>query len=218
LKSIFETQARIEGTTLEIRTLKDFILREHAYTSDLIKMMPKKVTEEPLPKYLRGDCTRLTQVLINLVKNALKFSRGGSVQVFSAYEKATNQLNVVVFDSGKGIKAAEMKNLLTRFSELDRNENLNSDRMGLGLVISKRLVEVNGGKIEIESKGENMGTTVRFGMNMQLLSASEYGDTEDIGINQFENDNNKVNSSSILPPRTNLAVPTISSFKSSQIV
>ena len=67
MKSIFEMQARLEGTTLEIRTLKDHILRETSYTANVIRLMPKKTTEEKLPKYLIGDRTRLTQVLINLV-------------------------------------------------------------------------------------------------------------------------------------------------------
>ena len=63
--------------------------------------------EKDIPCMLRGDKTRLQQVLINLVKNALKFTHGGYIKVKAAYNHTSQQLVVKVVDNGKGIKEDE---------------------------------------------------------------------------------------------------------------
>ena len=106
--------------------------------------------------------------------------------MFSAFDKETNNLSVVVFDTGKGVKADEIKTLFTRFGKLERTANLNLNGIGLGLVISKRLVEANGGTIQIQSEGENMGSSFRFNMKMRLpLPSEEIGDVQNCGFEQL---------------------------------
>jgi hypothetical protein len=121
---------------------------------------------------------------------------------------------VVVFDTGKGIKADEIKTLFTRFGKLERTANLNSDGIGLGLVISKRLVEANGGSIEIQSEGENMGSTFRFHMKMRLpLPSDEIREVQNCGFEQFANHPSRSDSVSMSLNNQLMHVASVSTFK-----
>ena len=73
-----------------------------------------------LPDVLYGDSIRLKQVLINLIKNALKFTRRGSIKVFTAYDKVKQELQVHVVDTGRGITETEMAKLFSMFGKLKR--------------------------------------------------------------------------------------------------
>ena len=89
----------------------------------------------PLP-FLIGDEKRLRQVLINLVKNALKFTRQqGSVIVIPYYDPYTEMLTVDVRDTGVGIAEEDLPQLFTRFGKLHRTATMNSEGIGLGLTI-----------------------------------------------------------------------------------
>ena len=112
----------------------------------------------PLAK-LEGDPARLSQVLDNLVSNALKFTpAGGRVEVRLAEQAGAAVLEVV--DTGIGIPADEQQRLFERFFRSSRATETAIPGSGLGLTITKAIVERHGGRIEIESV-ENEGTTVR---------------------------------------------------------
>jgi signal transduction histidine kinase len=97
----------------------------------------------------RGDERRLTQVLLNLVGNAIKFTDAGEV-VISA--KASNgAFNVSVRDTGPGISAADQAKLFQEFQQADNSLTRKKGGTGLGLAISKRIIEMHGGKIWLES-------------------------------------------------------------------
>ena len=74
----------------------------------------------PLPDLLLGDQIRLKQILINLVKNALKFTLKGFVKIIAAYDEDMETLEIHVIDNGKGIKAEEMSSLFKKFGKLRR--------------------------------------------------------------------------------------------------
>lgn len=113
---------------------------------------------DELPK-LQGDRTRLVQVLDNLVSNALKFTpRGGRVEVRLA--AADGVAAVEVEDTGLGIPAAEQQQLFERFFRSSSATKHAIPGSGLGLTITKAIVEHHGGRIELEST-ENIGTVVR---------------------------------------------------------
>mmetsp|Transcript_38014 Transcript_38014/g.49928 ORF Transcript_38014/g.49928 Transcript_38014/m.49928 type:complete len:92 (+) Transcript_38014:61-336(+) len=76
--------------------------------------------EALLPQQLEGDSVRLQQVMINLTKNALKFTLQGSICIYLAYEHSTELLHALVSDTGKGILAEEIGSLFTRFGKLRR--------------------------------------------------------------------------------------------------
>ena len=93
----------------------------------------------PLPR-LVGDKKRFRQVLINLVKNAVKFTnRGDTISVIAAYEPRTEMLTVDVTDTGFGITAEDYPKLFTRFGKLQRTAKMNSEGIGLGLTIVKHI-------------------------------------------------------------------------------
>lgn len=74
-------------------------------------------------------------MLINLIKNALKFTRGGSVRVFAAFDGHDDQLKVHVVDTGAGIRQDELQLLFSRFGKMERTASQNEEGIGLGLVI-----------------------------------------------------------------------------------
>ncbi len=113
--------------------------------------------DDPCP--LRGDPTRLGQVLDNLVSNALKFTPdGGTIRVRVVPDGAGAVIEVE--DSGLGIPAAELDRLFERFFRTSTVTHLAIQGTGLGLPITKAIVEAHGGTIEVESE-EGVGTTFR---------------------------------------------------------
>ena len=82
---------------------------------------------------LFGDERRLKQVLINLVRNAIKFTSHGSIKLEVLYEDG--QLHAKVIDTGVGIEAEEIQLLFNRFGKLQRTATMNSEGLGLGLTI-----------------------------------------------------------------------------------
>ena len=95
-----------------------------------------------LPDLVNGDERRLKQVLINLVKNAIKFTRFGDKILIKANFNYTNEfLTVHVEDTGVGIAQEDISKLFTRFGKLHRTAVMNHEGMGLGLTIVKQIVE-----------------------------------------------------------------------------
>lgn len=92
-------------------------------------------------------------MLINLTRNALKFTKDGFVTILVGYFSNSNQLVVQVIDSGIGIEQEEIPLLCQKFGKLKRTAEMNSEGIGLGLMISKSLVEANGGTLDISSEG-----------------------------------------------------------------
>jgi signal transduction histidine kinase/putative methionine-R-sulfoxide reductase with GAF domain len=106
-----------------------------------------------------GDGRRLTQVLINLVGNAIKFTDAGEVVIKA---KAMDGLfNISVCDTGPGISAADQAKLFQEFQQADNAITRKKGGTGLGLAISKRIVEMHGGKIWLESQ-VGQGSTFTF--------------------------------------------------------
>lgn len=94
-----------------------------------------------------GDERRLKQVLINLVKNSLKFTTAGAIRIQASYNPIEEELIIHVVDSGVGIENEDKEKLFTRFGKLQRNASMNSDGVGLGLTIVKQVVDAYHGQI-----------------------------------------------------------------------
>ena len=120
-----------------------------------------------LPVQLIGDQIRLKQVLVNLTKNALKFSSWKPVSILACYCADKELLKVQIVDSGRGIRVDEMDKLFSLFGRLDRTKSENIEGIGMGLTICKRIVDHCGGSIECYSAGENQGSTFSFSMRMR---------------------------------------------------
>jgi GAF domain-containing protein len=106
-----------------------------------------------------GDGRRLTQVLINLVGNAIKFTDAGEVAIKA--EANNGSFHVAVRDTGPGISAADQAKLFQEFQQADNAITRKKGGTGLGLAISKRIVEMHGGRIWVESQ-PGQGSTFAF--------------------------------------------------------
>ncbi len=108
-----------------------------------------------------GDARRLTQVLLNLVGNAIKFTDQGSIEVRAAQADGRFELSVV--DTGFGIAPEDQAKIFEEFQQVDNTSTRKKGGTGLGLSISRRIVELHGGRITVESdvgKGSTFKVTV----------------------------------------------------------
>jgi len=97
----------------------------------------------------RGDQRRLTQVLLNLVGNAIKFTDAGEVVIKANASNGT--FNLSVHDTGPGISATDQARLFQEFQQADNSITRKKGGTGLGLAISKRIIEMHGGRIWVDS-------------------------------------------------------------------
>jgi signal transduction histidine kinase len=123
------------------------------------KKLGFKVEVAPQLPSGRGDGRRLTQVLINLVGNAIKFTDTGEVAIKA--EANNGSFHVSVRDTGPGISAADQAKLFQEFQQADNAITRKKGGTGLGLAISKRIIEMHGGKIWVESH-VGQGSTFAF--------------------------------------------------------
>lgn len=119
------------------------------------------VIEQSLPIQLNVDGDRITQVLVNLIGNAIKFSPENSTVEIGTVELTTSNLRVYVRDHGSGIARDDLDRLFRKFSQVDASANRRRGGTGLGLAISKMLVELHGGTIGVSSE-LGKGTTFWF--------------------------------------------------------
>jgi PAS domain S-box-containing protein len=131
-----------------------------------------------IPTRLRGDATRLRQVLSNLISNAIKFTEAGEIEVQVRAGQALKsslgdglELDFSVRDSGIGIPEEKMARLFQSFSQVDSSTSRRYGGTGLGLAISKRLAELMGGKMWVESK-VGAGATFYFTIHALVPTAS----------------------------------------------
>ena len=120
----------------------------------------------------RGDGRRLTQVLINLVGNAIKFTDAGEVVITAGATDGSFHLSVR--DTGPGISAADQAKLFQEFQQADNAITKKKGGTGLGLAISKRIIEMHGGKIGVESQvgqGSTFSFTVPVRVAQQVATA-----------------------------------------------
>jgi hypothetical protein len=121
-------------------------------------------TDPEIPAVVRGDSTRLRQMLINLAGNALKFTHDGQVAVYARIAQAMQDgllLEFTVSDTGIGIAELKQEKIFEAFSQADMSSTRRYGGTGLGLLICQRLVQPMGGRIWVESK-EGLGSKFHF--------------------------------------------------------
>jgi PAS domain S-box-containing protein len=137
----------------------------HSLINDVVTMIHIRIGDKPLdffvdddpylPREIIGDMTRVKQIAINLLTNAVKFTRRGRI-VFTVEAESSGaagqvKLKMAVRDTGIGIRKEEIPLLFGNFSQLDTRKNRGVEGTGLGLAISKNLVELMDGEIQVES-------------------------------------------------------------------
>jgi signal transduction histidine kinase len=136
------------------------------------KKLTFKVEVSPKLPAGHGDGRRLTQVLLNLIGNAIKFTDTGEVVITGGATDGSFHLSVR--DTGPGISAVDQAKLFQEFQQADNAITRKKGGTGLGLAISKRIVEMHGGKIWVESqvgKGSTFSFTVPVRAVQQVVTA-----------------------------------------------
>ncbi|MBP6585503.1 MAG: response regulator, partial [Flavobacterium sp.] len=132
--------------------------------------------DSKIPEYLVGDKLRLSQILMNLVSNGLKFTQDGEVRIIvnlERNEKSNCFINFVVEDTGMGIAEKDLGKIFDKFVQIDRKED-DYQGAGLGLSIVKKLITLFGSEISVESK-EGQGTKFTFtiGFDSDITKVNE---------------------------------------------
>jgi CheY-like chemotaxis protein len=135
-----------------------------------------------MPDVLKGDEVRIRQVMVNLMNNAVKYTKQGYVELAVYTDSESSYLDedsltliIKVSDSGIGIKDEDMSKLFTEFERLDRNNNINVEGSGLGLSISSHLVSLMNGTISVESEyGKGSVFTVK--LPQEIVVCNPIGD------------------------------------------
>ena len=178
--------SKIEAGKTEI-TLVDYDLSD--LLDDLLMMMQSRAFDKGLefeidfdpktPKGLHGDEYRIRQIITNLLTNAIKYTREGSITFHVGYEDSENPdeiyLNVAVEDTGIGIRKEDMDRLFSKFERLDQNKNRSIEGTGLGLSITSSLLENMDSSLEVESE-YGKGSVFSFKLRQPVVNRSPIGD------------------------------------------
>ena len=133
-----------------------------------------KMTFSPdLPGILRGDVSKVKQIILNVLTNAAKYTDKGeivfNVNCINRMDSKTCLMYISVKDTGHGIKKEKLETIFGKFERIDEDKNTTTEGTGLGLAITKSLVELMGGRITVFSKyGE--GSTFRIYLEQEIIS------------------------------------------------
>ena len=145
-------------------------------------LMLKLAFDKETPKLLRGDEIRIKQVITNILTNAVKYTEKGSVTFGVTYDKIPDEpdsvmLNISIKDTGIGIKQEDIKKLFSEFERIEEERNRNIEGTGLGMNITKRLLEMMGTSLKVASVyGE--GSTFSFTIKQTVIKWEPLGDYE----------------------------------------
>lgn len=159
--------SRVEAGAFELN-LKPVLLKD--MVAGIVKRLEIQFEEKnvgletglpaELPAVL-ADEDRLNQVFLNLVGNALQYTPSGGLVKITAKE-LHNEVTISVADNGVGIPGEHLQNIFTRFYRVDKSRSRAGGGSGIGLTISKHLVEAHGGRIWVESEGYQKGSVFTF--------------------------------------------------------
>lgn len=171
------SKAESTGLSIEMLDASLFDILEAAETVVQLKAKEKDLLffieyNYPIPSLIKTDPTRIKQVIINLVNNALKFTEEGSVRVKVNYDYSSSQLCMEVIDTGIGMSQEEQEKLFQPFQQANETITRRFGGTGLGLTISKDIIENLQGTIEVESK-KGVGTTFTVLMPVELPNDSK---------------------------------------------
>lgn len=139
-----------------------------------IKLNKKKLTlnieyQDNIPKYLYGDIKHLKVIITNILSNAIKYTKDGKIDLLVRSINEPNKCNLIIIikDTGIGMKEETLSKMYHKFERLDTIKNSNIEGMGLGLALTKRLVELMHGTI-------NFTTTYQVGTTFTIMLPQEF--------------------------------------------
>ena len=202
--------SKIEAGKLEIvNTEYDF----NKVTTELIALTKGRLGDKPIelitkidgtiPRVLYGDASRLKQICVNILTNAVKYTKEGSItfSINSVVKNNICRLIISVEDTGIGIKQENLSKLFNKFERLDLKDNITIEGTGLGLAITKKLVDLMHGKIVVQSvygKGSKFTVSIdqRIVKNPTIKVDAPVVKNDDIKVNNklvLVVDDNKIN-------------------------
>jgi signal transduction histidine kinase len=146
--------------TVRVATESHAAAKKLAFETNVTKDLPQGL----------GDEQRLTQVLLNLVGNAIKFTDAGKVRITAA--SANGHLALSVSDTGPGIPPQEQQRIFEKFHQVDASSTRTKGGTGLGLAIAKQIIEMHGGRIWVES---TLGQGSTFCMELPVRATAAAG-------------------------------------------
>ena len=164
-----------EKISFKLIDLVNSIKHSMQYKAEEKGIKLKLEVDEGIPANVKGDPTRLAQVLNNLVSNAVKFTSKGYVKVSIrnlGQDGEGIKLRFSVRDTGIGIPEKKLSSIFESFSQASSSTTREYGGTGLGLAITKKLLELCGSTIEVKSK-ENVGTEFAFDLRLELPDSSE---------------------------------------------
>lgn len=187
--------SKIEANKLEIINSE---YEPKAVFNDLIKMSEVKLKamnkpiefkcffDETIPPVLYGDQGRVKQIILNLLTNAIKYTKEGWIEFkVSCVNKANvTRLIISVEDTGIGIKEDKINKLFDKFDRLEVEKNTTVEGTGLGLAITKKLVELMNGKIVVQSK---FGEGSKFSVSLDQRIVKDKKELEKTGVIELDN-------------------------------
>lgn len=202
--------SKIESGRMELESI-DFDLQE--LIDDTVEIIAVQIGKKEIsidvlidynvPTWLKGDPSRVRQVLHNLLSNAVKFTEKGKITIYIKLAEINDNNVKLIFevtDTGVGITPDIYQRLFKPFSQGDISTSRKHGGTGLGLIISKRLVEIMGGQIDVESVPDK-GSKFWFNIKLQLGQPDEknvsYSSTELKGVRILCVDNNLINRNTI---------------------
>jgi signal transduction histidine kinase/CheY-like chemotaxis protein len=173
LSKIEAGMMRIENVVFHTRELFQSVQSLFSEKAADKKVLLTLDIKENVPAILEGDATHLTQILVNLVGNAIKFTDQGSVRIEVNNESVTDdrlQLGIVISDTGIGIDKSKLPVIFDRFQQAEDSVTRSYGGSGLGLAIVKDLVTLLHGQVEVESEP---GKGTRFHLAIPFKPAKE---------------------------------------------
>ncbi len=177
-----------ENIAFDFRKIVKDIVVLHSLKSEQQGVFLVQQIDEHLPESLMGDPTRIRQIIVNLVSNALKFTRQGEVKVnveTMHNKKESTHVKVTVSDTGIGIPKAALETLFNAFTQADGSTTRKYGGTGLGLAIVSQLVEMMNGTLGVEStegKGSAFWFTANFHRTDKPAEITESLLTDDISL------------------------------------
>ena len=181
--------SKIEAGKMEILPV-DYELS--SVLNDLVNMLQTRAEEKGLhielsvdssmPNYLNGDEIRIKQATTNLLTNAVKYTKEGTITFSMGYDEIEGEpdqimLNVSVKDTGAGIREEDIGKLFEAFERLDESGNRNIEGTGLGITITQRLLMMMGSTLKVESE-YGKGSVFSFSVRQKVCSHEPVGDFE----------------------------------------
>jgi PAS domain S-box-containing protein len=188
LSRISQAKFEFHPTDFELRSMLRDAIRPFEFQAMSWDLEFVLVLDESLPSWVRIDRDRLGQVIKNLVSNAIKFTEQGYVRIEARAEEedeATSRLIFSVSDSGIGIPVDKQKDVFSAFTQLDPSYSKRFAGMGLGLAISKSLVEGMDGEIRVQSE-EGRGSTFTFSVQCEVVTDAAQPSPPTLSLNDLQ--------------------------------